>query len=394
MQPQDFKDSPAGRLVKHERGYWAFVPHPLPPELPLTWELAGEISSADRGLSELAGIGRTLPNPYLLIRPFMHREAVLSSRIEGTQASLSDLYYFEAAEQPPSPASDVREVRNYVVALEYGLQRLESLPVSLRLLKEIHAKLMEGVAGEHVTPGEFRRSQNWIGPPGCLLNDATFVPPPPEELLSSLGELEKFCHASSPLPFVVRLALIHYQFEVIHTFLDGNGRIGRLLLTLLLCSEKRLPQPLLYLSAYFERHRDEYYRLLLAVSQRGAWSEWLSFFLRGVAEQTQDAVQRSEALLALWRNYRAQFQTARSSALLLQMIDGLFDHPYLTISQAAQALEVTFRSASLNVGKLVDAGILEELPGRSYGRIFRAPNILATLEAPTAPSQTPTGGHA
>ncbi len=383
MQVVDFKDSPAGRIAKHERGYWAFVPNPLPPELALSWELAAEISAADRELSELAGIGRTLPNPYLLIRPFMRREAVLSSRIEGTQASLSDLYYFEAAEQPPSTGSDVREVSNYVAALEYGLQRLETLPMSLRLLREIHSRLMEGIAGEHVTPGEFRRSQNWIGPPGCLLNDATYVPPPPEELLSVLGDLEKFWHAPSPLPFVVRLALIHYQFEAIHPFLDGNGRVGRLLLTLLLCAEKRLPQPLLYLSAFFERHRDEYYRLLLAVSQRGAWLEWISFFLRGVAEQAQDGVQRSESLLRLWREYRSQFQTARSSALLLRMIDGLFDRPYVTITQAARSLDITYRSASLSVMKLVEVGILEELPGRSYGRIFRAPRILAALESAT-----------
>ena len=200
MQPQDFTERRFGRLLKHERGYWAFVPNLLPPDLSLTWELAGELSAADRGVSELAGIGRTLPNPYLLIRPFMHREAVLSSRIEGTQASLSDLYFFEAASALPSPQSDVLEVRNYVVALEHGLQRMKDLPVSLRLLREVHEKLMTGIGGEHVTPGEFRRSQNWIGPPGCTLNEATFVPPPVEELMSSLGELEKFWHAPSPLP--------------------------------------------------------------------------------------------------------------------------------------------------------------------------------------------------
>ena len=266
------------------------MPNLLPPELSLTWELAGELSAADRDVSELAGIGRTLPNPYLLIRPFMHREAVLSSRIEGTQASLSDLYFFEAASVPPSPQSDVLEVRNYVVALEHGLRRMKDLPVSLRLLREVHEKLMAGVAGEHLTPGGFRRSQSWIGPPGCTLNEATFVPPPVEELMSSLGELEKFCHAPSPLPLLIRLALIHYQFEAIHPFLDGNGRIGRLLLTLLLSSENVLPQPMLYLSAFFERNRDEYYRRLLAVSRDGQWLEWISFFLRGVAEQSRDAV--------------------------------------------------------------------------------------------------------
>jgi Fic family protein len=381
MQPTDFQEHTAGRLVKHERGYWAYVPESLPPNLPLTWELAGEVSAADRGLSELGGIGRTLPNPYLLIQPFMRREAVLSSRIEGTQASLSDLFYFEASHEPPAVGSDVREVRNYVLAMERGLARLNTLPLSLRLLREIHAQLMDGVGGDHLTPGEFRRSQNWIGPPGCTLNDATYVPPPPEEMMGALGDLEKFWYAPSSLPFVVRVALIHYQFEAIHPFLDGNGRIGRLLITLLLCTEKVLPQPMLYLSAFFERHRDEYYRRLLAVSQRGEWVPWLSFFLRGVAEQSRDAVQRAEALLSLWQRYRAQLQTARASALVLRLIDDLFGRPYLTISQAAERLGVTFRSASLNVGKLVKAGILEELPGRNYGRIFRARAIVEVLEA-------------
>ncbi len=395
MQPADFKSDTAGRLVKHERGYWAYVPNPLPPDIPPTWELAAEVSAAERGLSELAGIGRTLPNPYLLIQPFMRREAVLSSRIEGTQASLSDLFFFEASQEAPAVGSDVREVRNYVVAMEHGLARLDTLPLSLRLLREIHAELMDGVGGEHLTPGEFRRSQNWIGPPGCTLNEATFVPTPPEDMMAALGDLEKFWHAPSPLPFVVRLALIHYQFEAIHPFLDGNGRIGRLLVTLLLCTEKILPQPMLYLSAYFERHRAEYYRRLLSVSQQGEWVQWVSFFLRGVAEQSRDAVQRAEALLGLWQRYRTQMQTARSSALVLRLIDELFCRPYLTITQAAEQLQVTFRSASLNVDKLVKAAILEELPGRSYGRIFRAREIIETLEAsnpPTSDNRDAAGG--
>ena len=381
MQPEDFSELRSGRLLKHARDYWAYIPHPLPPSLSLTWELAGELSSADRGVSELAGIGRTLPNPYLLIRPFMHREAVLSSRIEGTQASLSDLYFFEAANVPPSPHSDVLEVRNYVIALEYGLQRMKDFPLSLRLIREVHEKLMQGVAGEHVTPGEFRRSQNWIGPPGCALNDATFVPLPTEDLMPALGELEKFWHAPSPLPILIRLALIHYQFEAIHPFLDGNGRIGRLLLTLILVAENVLPQPMLYLSAYFERHREEYYRRLLAVSQHGRWIEWISFFLKGVADQSRDAVQRSEAMLNVWKRYRQQFQTVRSSASALMLIDHLFDMPYLTVGSAQKILNVTFRAASLNIAKLIEGGILEELPGRKYGRVFRAKEVIEVLEA-------------
>jgi len=382
MQPTDFTNRKSGRLIKHQRGYWAFVPNPLPPEIELSWKLAGEISTADRGLSELAGVARTLPNPHLLIRPFLSREAVLSSRIEGTQASLSDLFFFEAAKVPPTPESDVREVRNYVGALERGLKSLDKLPISTRLLREMHQELMSGVRGEHLTPGETRTSQNWIGPSGCTLNDAKFVPPPPEEMQDTLSDLEKFIHAPSPLPLVVRLALVHYQFEAIHPFLDGNGRIGRLLIVLLLCNEKVLPQPMLYLSAYFERNRKEYYRLLFEVSRDGSWQEWISFFLRGLAEQSRDAISRSDQLLKLWRDYRQSVQTSRSSALLLTLIDELFDRPYLTFSRAKTLLGVTFRSAQLNVLKLVNAGILEEVPGRNYGRIFIARKIVSILEVP------------
>jgi Fic family protein len=397
MRPSDFTELKSGQLVKRardwrakgesdklpeqERNYWAFVPNPLPPPLELTWELAGEISAADRALSELAGVTRTLPNPRLLIRPFMSREAVLSSRIEGTQASLSDLFYLEAANKPPTADSDVREVRNYVLALEHGLKRLDESPLCLRLLREMHEELMRGVRGEHLTPGEFRTRQNWIGPDGCNVNEARFVPPPIDEMNSALGEMEKFWHAQSPLPLVVRLALVHYQFEAIHPFLDGNGRIGRLLIILMLCAEKALPQPMLYLSAYFERNRQEYYRLLLAVSQDGRWAEWVSFFLRGVAEQSRDAIARSEKLLALWKQYRERLQSARSSALLLKLVDRLFGHPYLTVVSAQNVLRVTYRTANLSVQKLVKARILEELDRSKYGRIFVATEIFRALES-------------
>lgn len=382
MQLAEFTERKSGRLIKHQRGYWSFIPNPLPPDIELSWKLAGEISAADRGLSELAGIARTLPKPHLLIRPFLSREAVLSSRIEGTQASLSDLFFFEAAKVPPTPESDVREVRNYVSALEHGLKRLEKLPICTRLLRKMHHELMTGVRGEHLTPGETRTSQNWIGPGGCTLNDAKFVPPPPEEMAEALSDLEKFIHTPSPLPLVVRLALVHYQIETIHPFLDGNGRIGRLLIVLMLCAENVLPQPMLYLSAYFERNRAEYYRLLFEVSRDGRWQEWISFFLRGLAEQSRDAIARSHKLLDLWRAYRQMVQTSRSSALLLTLIDELFDRPYLTFSGAKTLLKVTFRAAQSNVRKLVSAGILDEMPGRTYNRIFFARKIIDILEAP------------
>lgn len=364
------------------------MPHPLPPSMDLTWELAGKLSEADRALSELSGRARNLPNPHLLIGPFVRLEAVLSSRIEGTQASLSDLFYFEAegARHPGRPVTpDVREVANYVRALETGLRRLKELPLSLRLIREVHAELMEGVRGEGLTPGEFRRSQNWIGPPGCNLADAIYVPPPPAEMTEALGELEKYLHTDSALPPLVRLALVHYQFEAIHPFLDGNGRIGRLLTVLLLCHGRLLEQPLLYLSAYFEQHRQQYYQLLLAVSQTGRWSEWVAFFLSGVAEQARDALWRTERLLALRQEYHQRFSTARSSALLLRLIDDLFEYPVMSVPKAASRLGITHRAANMSIQKLVQAGILEEVTGRPRYRLFTAQ---AVIDVATMPRDT------
>jgi Fic family protein len=275
----------------------------------------------------------------------------------------------------------VGEVANYVRAMEYGLQRLQSLPISLRLLGELHQRLMAGSRGGHLTPGEFRRSQNWIGPPGCTLNDATYVPPPVHEMKEALGQLEQFIHASPAFPPLVRLALIHYQFEAIHPYLDGNGRIGRLLITLILCAEKLLDQPFLYLSAFFEKHRQEYYRLLLGVSQRGEWSPWFEFFLRGVAEQSRDATRRTEELLALQQRCIKKIQSVRASALPLRLLDALFIHPVLSISHAAKILQVTPRAARLNIDKLVRQGILTEVTGRERHLLFVAKKIIHIAEA-------------
>ena len=380
MQVSDFKQDKCGRLVRSVQGYWAYVPNPLEPELDLGLPIVRRLSEADRALSELAGIARTLPNPHLLIGSFVRKEAVLSSRIEGTQASFSDLLFFEAANLRAREVPDVREVLNYVRALEYGLARLHELPLCLRLIGEIHSSLMEGVRGEKQTPGEFRRSQNWIGPPGCTLIDATYVPPPVPEMNEALDAFEKYLHSQSDLPPLVRLALIHYQFEAIHPFLDGNGRIGRLLITLLLCADELLPQPLLYLSAFFERHRDDYYRLLLGVSQRGEWNEWISFFLRAVATQAQDAIRRSDKLLALWQSYRTQLQEARASVLLLQLVDDLFSYPALTNAGVSKRLNITPRSAQLNIDKLVGAGILKEATGQRRNRVYIAPEIISIIE--------------
>ena len=393
MDPNAFRDSPSGKLVRAPTGYWAFVPHALPPALAWTPALVAALSDADRAVGELAGLGRALPNPHLLITPFVRREAVLSSRIEGTQASLSDLYAYEAVQGTGvdrkaaqlamfKPPADVREVHNYVRALEHGLARLEELPLSLRLIREIHARLMEGVRGEQGTPGEFRRSQNWIGPPGSALEDAPFVPPPASEMKEALGALERFLHAPSDLPPLARLGLVHYQFEAIHPFLDGNGRIGRLLLTLILCSEALLPEPLLYLSAYFEARRQRYYDLLLAVSQRGAWEAWLVFFLRGVATQAGDAADRGRRLQDLRERYREQFQEERAAGRLLQTVDLLFARPVLTMPQMAGALGVNYATATRYIRRLAEAGLLREITGLARNRVYRADEVLAAIEEP------------
>ena len=380
MDKASFQRGKAGKLIKTAQGYWAFVPNHLPPKLELSWKFVNQISEADRRLSELAGAARTLPNPHLLIEPFTRREAVLSSRIEGTVASLSDLMSYEALGVINPDRPDVMEVANYVTALEHGLKRLVDIPVSTRLMRELHERLMRGTRGEHLTPGEFRRSQNWIGPPGCLLKDATFVPPPEAEMKEALSDLEKYIHAGSHLPPLVRMALIHYQFEAIHPFLDGNGRIGRLLITLLLCAEGLLPQPLLYLSAFFERHRSQYYRHLLEVSQQGHWEEWIHFFLRGVSEQSVDALNRANQLQQLSQEYRQLLHGKRSSATLLQMADLLFKNPVLTPNAISQALNLTYVSAQKNIDKLVVAGILREVTGRKRGRIYVAQRVIEILE--------------
>jgi Fic family protein len=379
METASFHRDKPGRLLRRE-GYWAFVPNCLPPALELSWEFAKQISEASRHLSELAGAARTLPNPHLLIDPFTRREAVLSSRIEGTLASLPDLMSYEALGVVNPDRPDVREVANYVAALEQGLKRLNQLPVSTRLMRELHERLMRGTRGDHLTPGEFRRSQNWIGPPGCLLKDATFVPPPVPEMKEALSDLEKYINAESDFPPLIRLALIHYQFEAIHPFLDGNGRIGRLVITLLLCAEGLMPQPLLYLSAFFERHRSDYYRLLLEVSQKGNWREWVAFFLRGISEQSVDALNRANQLHQLSVEYRQRLHDRRSSATLLQLADMLFKNPVLSPNSVSKALNLTFASAQRNINKLEHAGILREITGRRRGRIYVAQQVMEILE--------------
>lgn len=384
VKPEDFQDSPSGHVRYVPGGrYHAFIPTPLPPALNWSSALVQALSQADRALGELAGLGHAIPNPYLLVRPFVRREAVLSSRIEGTRASLTDLYAYEAVQLSLwEPAPDVREVHNYVRALEYGLERLNTLPVSLRLMRELHARLMEGVRGQEWTPGEFRRSQNWIGPPSSTLRTAAFIPPPVPDMHEALDKLENFIHAPSDLPSLVRLALIHYQFEAIHPFLDGNGRIGRLLVVLLLCAWDLLPQPLLYLSAYFEQNRQAYYDHLLAVSQTGAWEAWLRFFLDGVHSQAVDAVERVRRLQRLRRRYREQVAQQTRAVAALQVVDLLFARPVLTINQVAEELDLSYQTARRQVTFLEEQELLQEMTGQARNRIYRADAILQAIEAP------------
>lgn len=360
------------------------MPDLLPPNIALSWSLVSQLSSADRALSELAGVARNLPNPHLLINPFVRREAVLSSQIEGTQTSLSELFFFEAAERSEAPRSDVEEVVNYISALEYGLSRLAEQPITLGLLKEMHSRLMQGVRGQDKSPGQFRREQNWIGPKNRPFSWATYVPPAVTLMQDALEGLERYLHSASDLPPLVRLALVHYQFEAIHPFADGNGRIGRLLITLQLCAEGLLPQPLLYLSAFFEHHRDEYIGHLLSVSRNGTWAEWVMFFLEGVAEQARDAVMRAAQLLNLREEYRRRLQSARTSTLSLRVMDDLFSYPALSIPQMARRLDVTPRAVQQIVDKLIDARILEEVTGRQRNRVFVSPEIVSIIAAPAS----------
>jgi len=385
VRRDDFSSEAPGKLVSVGEGRWAFVPAALPPKLSYGPPLVAALSEADRALGELAGLGRTLPNPYLLTRHFLRREAVLSSRIEGTRASLVDLFAFEV-EPPlfgePERRDDVQEVQNYVRALEHGIARLEDLPISQRLLREMHAVLMEGVRGAQRDPGEFRRILNWIGPPGAGLEEATYVPPPPAEITTALSALERHIHGDTGLPPLLEIALVHYQFEAIHPFLDGNGRIGRLLITLMLIERDLLPEPLLYLSAYFERHRGAYYDHLLAVSQNGKWEGWLLFFLRGVSVEASDASRRAGKLFELRETYRERFQREGARPNLLTAVNHLFENPVTSIRELAEVMGVSFEAARRLVGSLEERGVLEEITGRRRNRVYAAREILQVLQGP------------
>jgi cell filamentation protein, protein adenylyltransferase len=387
-EPQESRIS--GRYIAGPGGVRAFVPAPLPP--PLTWTpgLVRALSDADRAIGRLAGEGSRLPNPHLLIRPFIQREAVLSSRIEGTQATLGELLAAEAGAAVDRSPSDLREVANYVMALEHGVKLLDTLPLSLRFTRELHARLMEGVRGGQATPGEFRRTQNWIGPPGSSPTNAIYVPPPAPEMMEALDALERFLHDVS-LPPLVQAALIHYQFEAIHPFLDGNGRVGRLLVILFLLERQVLPSPLLYLSAFFEATRRHYYSRLLAVTEQGDWEGWIEYFLNGVARQSEDVLGRATRINALVDRWRLAV-AGRSSATAVELVGLLAENPYWTITGTASRLGVAYTTARRAVERLEEAGILAPLTDAKRDRVYCAREILEILEEPALLVPSTEGG--
>lgn len=376
-----FVETPvAGEIVR------AFVPPPLPPNPPIdVLALLDRLSLAERALGRLDGITMLLPRQELFLYMYVRKEAVLSSQIEGTQSTLSDLLRFETEAQAGQPIDDIREVSNYVDAMMHGLERLEELPLSLRLIREMHERLLQSGRGGTKSPGEFRRSQNWIG--GTRPGNALFVPPPPTELDASLGDLERFMHETeSRLPALIKAGLLHVQFETIHPFLDGNGRIGRLLVTLYLCVHGVLKKPLLYLSLYLKTHRSDYYRLLQEVREHGAWEAWLDFFLTGVADTANQAFDTATRIVELFKADRERI-TAESerTGSALRIHDLFQQNPYLTSNLLVERTGLSAPTVNAALADLERLGIVEEVTGRRRGRVFGYRRYLAILSEGTDP---------
>jgi Fic family protein len=370
----------AGVYVRQQAGYRAFIPAALPPVPPVRIDsgLQRLLSAADLALGRLDGSIQILPNPDLFVFMYVRREAVLSSQIEGTQSSLQDLLAAEAHILAPDRPSDVDEVINYVAAMNHGIDRLNELPVSVRLIREIHERLLRGVRGSGLTPGELRRSQNWIGPGGCTIADASFVPPPPHEIDDALSNLERFLHAEDDLPLLIKIGLAHAQFEMIHPFLDGNGRVGRLLIAFLLCEKGVLGKPVLYLSYYFKKHRQLYYERLQATRDRGDWEGWLTFFLEGVAEVSAQAAETARRILALREKHRASIAAKLTyvAGNGHRVLEHLFERPIVSVNEVRDLIDTTYPAANQLVDRLVTLGILEEMTGQARNRRFRyAPYI-------------------
>ena len=373
----------AGRYVKQVDGYRAFIPAPLPPVPPLEMdrELTRLLSEADHALGRLDGVTSILPNPDLFVSMYVRHEAVLSSQIEGTQSTLEDILQFEIDAKGEEHPKDAAEVVNYVRAMNYGLKRLDDLPLSLRLIREIHGELLKGVRGANRTPGEFRRSQNWIGPANCTLATAAFVPPPVHDMRDALANLETFLHETTAFPTLIVCGLAHAQFETIHPFLDGNGRVGRLLITFLLCQRGILKFPLLYLSHYLKFHRAEYYDRLMAVRNDGHWEAWLKFFLKGVREVSRSAAETARRILELRQKHLALIREqsvnqARASGLL----DYLFEQPIVTARMVEGRLNCAYMTADKLLRQFAELNIVKETTGGQRYRRFEYMAYLALFE--------------
>ncbi len=364
----------AGRYVRQPTGYRAFIPSPLPPDPDIAFDLEMQklLSDADRALGRLDGSIQTLPNPDLFVFMYVRKEAVLSSQIEGTQASINDILKAEANVFNPTAPRDVDEVLNYVHAMNYGLARLETLPLSVRLIQEIHARLLDGVRGGMMGPGELRRSQNWIGPAGSTLTSATFIPPPHTAAQDALGNLELFLHAEDHLPDLIRIGIAHAQFETIHPFLDGNGRMGRLLITFYLCQKGLLQRPVLYLSHFLKQHRSEYYDRLQAIRESGDWEGWLKFFLRGVGTVAAQATQTAREIVALREEHRSLISEnfGAAGAKAMRVLEHLYTRPAVSVNDIREFLDVGFPTANNLVERLARFGILVETTGNARNRVF------------------------
>ena len=378
MKTEDFPTR-AGKYIAQPTGYKAFIPSPLPPRPPIAWdeELQHLLSRADMALGRLDGIATILPNPDLFVAMYVRKEAVMSSQIEGTRATLIDILDYETTGEM---LRDVDEIVNYVGAMNKGLKRIKSLPLSLRLIREIHKELLKGVRGKHRSPGEFRTTQNWIGPPGSTINNAAFIPPPPHEMKKSLGDLEKFIHRKDVLPVLIKNAFIHAQFETIHPFLDGNGRIGRLLITLTLVHDEILKKPLLYLSYYFKQNRKEYYNRLNGIRDKGDWEGWLKFFLKGVYEVSRQAAQDATKIIELQERDRKRLANNPKG---LKLMDQLFINPLVTTHEIRRITGISHATAGRLVKQLIEQDILKEITGFARNRKFLYKDYFNILQKDT-----------
>ena len=383
MRRDEFTDDAPGVLVQTDGNAWAFIPDALPTSLTLSAQVILQVEQTTLAVGRLDQLGRSLLNPYLLIRPFIRREAVASSRMEGTTADLGQLVLYEVFRQPDRGDSDVQEVANYVEAVDYGLRRPQDRPVSMGLVREMHQILLTGVRGQQFLLGDLRDRQNWISGPTRSIGDARFIPPPPHQVPGLLRDLEHYWQTPNSLPALIRLALIHYQFETIHPFFDGNGRLGRLLMAVLLDDWQLLAQPLLYLSTAIERSREEYHDGMLKLSQTGKWDDWIMFFLRAARESADDALDRGNRLITLRETYRTRY-TGGATSTPLQVIDLLFETPAFTTSELAQRIGISFGAVQKAVERLSRDRVLREATGQPRNRIYVATEILEIVDTNVA----------